>query len=78
MGDRQSLSEMLCTFWQLAIIKAIWISRSDSRSKGEPFACGWNDLSANCWAICGLMKRWPAKTWRIAWIISSRPAPLVR
>ncbi|MNP85525.1 hypothetical protein D3C76_1853030 [compost metagenome] len=53
LGDRHNLSEMICTFWQPTIINAIWISRSDSASNGEP--CGWNDLSASCWAICGLM-----------------------
>ena len=34
---------MLWTFWQLAIISAIWISRSDSRSKGDPLAWGFDN-----------------------------------
>ncbi|MNF05394.1 hypothetical protein D3C80_2051100 [compost metagenome] len=54
-GDRHSLSEMLCTFWHSAIIRAICISRSDNRSKGEASPCGWNGLSASCWAISALI-----------------------
>ena len=46
---------LLCTLWQLAIIRAIWISRSDSEAKGESCCCGWKDFSASCWAICGLI-----------------------
>ncbi|MGA4814908.1 hypothetical protein ACPA9J_03960 [Pseudomonas aeruginosa] len=68
------LVEMLCTLWQLAIIRAIWISRSDSESKGESVLLRLEGLQR----VAGDLRAdicWPAKTWRIAVTISSSPAP---